>query len=150
MLRAYVIDFGSSWDQFLPLVELAYNSSYQLSIQMDPYETLYGSQCRSLVGWFEPGEARLLGADLVRDALEKVKLIQERLHTTQFRQKSYADRRARDMRVDEVAYTLALPPSLSGVHPVFHVFMHRKYYGDPSHVLDFISMQLDNDLPYVE
>ena len=93
MLRACVIDFGVSWDQFLPLAEFAYNNSYQSSIQMAPYEALYGRRCRSLVGWFEPGEARLLGTDLVQDALDKVKLIQERLRTTQPRQKSYTDRK---------------------------------------------------------
>ncbi|XP_070005463.1 uncharacterized protein [Nicotiana sylvestris] len=40
-------------------------------------------QCRSPVGWFEPGEARILGIDLVQDALDKVKLIQERLRPVQ-------------------------------------------------------------------
>ena len=53
-------------------------------------------------------------------------------------------------RVGEVAYRLALPPSLSAVHPVFHVSMLRKYHGDPSHVLDFSSVQLDKDLTYEE
>ena len=38
-------------------------------------------------------------------------------------------------RVGEVAYKLALPPSLSAVHPVFHVSMLRKYIPDESHVL---------------
>ena len=75
MLRACVIDFGGSWDQFLPLAEFAYNNSYQSSIQMAPYEALYGRRCRSPVGWFEPGEARLLGTDLVQDALDKVRII---------------------------------------------------------------------------
>jgi len=32
MLRACVIDFGGSWDQFLPLAEFAYNNRYQSSI----------------------------------------------------------------------------------------------------------------------
>ena len=32
-------------------------------------------------------------------------------------------------RVGEVAYELALPPGLSGVHPVFHVSMLKKYHG---------------------
>lgn len=41
---------------------------------MAPYEALYGRRYRSSVGWFEPGETRLLGADLVQDALEKVKI----------------------------------------------------------------------------
>ena len=33
-------------------------------------------------------------------------------------------------RVGEVAYELALPPGLSGVHPVFHVSMLKRYHGD--------------------
>ncbi|XP_070033052.1 uncharacterized protein [Nicotiana tomentosiformis] len=53
-------------------------------------------------------------------------------------------------RVGEVDYELSLPPSLAGVQPVFHVSMLRKYHGDPSHVLDFSSIQLNKDLPYVE
>ena len=39
-------------------------------------------------------------------------------------------------RVGTVAYRLALPPSLSGVHEVFHVSMLRKYTPDPAHVVD--------------
>ena len=39
--------------------------------------------------------------------------------------------------VGECAYHLALPPSLSGVHDVFHVSMLREYIIDPSHVLDY-------------
>ncbi|XP_070042771.1 uncharacterized protein [Nicotiana tomentosiformis] len=51
-------------------------------------------------------------------------------------------------RVGEVAYKLSLPPTLSGVHLVFHVFMLQKCYEDPSHVLDFRSTHLDKDLTY--
>ncbi|XP_070017263.1 uncharacterized protein [Nicotiana sylvestris] len=51
-------------------------------------------------------------------------------------------------RIGEVAYKLALTPSLSSVHPMFHVFMLQKYVGDPSHVLDFSTVQLDGDLTY--
>ena len=39
-------------------------------------------------------------------------------------------------RVGIVAYRLALPPSMSGVHEVFHVSMLRKYTPDPAHVVD--------------
>jgi len=53
-------------------------------------------------------------------------------------------------RVGEVSYEITLPPSLVGVHPVFHVSMLRKYHGDPAHVLDFSSVKLDKDLSYVE
>ncbi|GKC51213.1 putative reverse transcriptase domain-containing protein [Tanacetum coccineum] len=37
MLRACVIDFGSSWDRHLPLVEFSYNNSYHASIKAAPY-----------------------------------------------------------------------------------------------------------------
>ena len=40
-------------------------------------------------------------------------------------------------RVGECAYRLALPPSLSGVHDVFHVSMLKKYIINLSHVLDY-------------
>ena len=39
-------------------------------------------------------------------------------------------------RVGTVAYRSALPPSLSGVHEVFHVSMLRKYTPNPAHVID--------------
>ena len=38
--------------------------------------------------------------------------------------------------VGTVAYRLALPPSLSSVHEVFHVSMLRKYTPNPAHVVD--------------
>ena len=40
MLRACILDFKGSWEEHFPLVEFAYNISYQASIQMAPYEAL--------------------------------------------------------------------------------------------------------------
>ena len=48
-------------------------------------------------------------------------------------------------RVGAVAYRLALPPSLSGVHEVFHVSMHRKYTPDLAHVVDWGELVIDAD-----
>ncbi|CAN4125159.1 unnamed protein product [Withania somnifera] len=95
MPRACVLDFKGSWDDHLPLIEFAYNNSYHSSIKMAPYEALYGRKCRSPIGWFEMGETALLGPDLVQQAMEKVKVIQQRLKTAQSRHKSYADVRRR-------------------------------------------------------
>ena len=39
-------------------------------------------------------------------------------------------------RIGFVAYRLALPPSMSGVHEVFHVSMLLKYTPYPTHVVD--------------
>ncbi|XP_060210686.1 uncharacterized protein LOC132637642 [Lycium barbarum] len=57
--------------------------SYRYSIQMVLYESLYGRKLRSPIGWFEFRESRLIWLDLVQQALEKVKLIQERLLAAQ-------------------------------------------------------------------
>ena len=88
MLRDCVIDFKGGWDDHLPLIEFAYNNSYNSNIQMSPYEALYGRRCRSTVGWFEVGEATLIGPDLVLYAMEKVQFIRDRLKTAQSHQKS--------------------------------------------------------------
>ncbi|XP_070010998.1 uncharacterized protein [Nicotiana sylvestris] len=69
--RAVQSELGTQWDQFLPLAEFSYNNSYQSSIEMVLFESLYGRQCHSPIGWFAPGEAKLNGTDLVKDALEK-------------------------------------------------------------------------------
>jgi len=97
MLRACVMDFGVSWSKFLPLVEFAYNNSYQASIEMAPYEALYGWKCRSPVCWFEVGEKRLMGLELIQITSEKIEVIRNKLKTAQSRQKSYADKRRRDL-----------------------------------------------------
>ena len=85
MLRACVLDHKGSWEEQLPLVEFAYNDSYQASIRMVPYEALYGRPCRSLLGWTEVKESSITGPDLIRDTLEKVSLIGQRLLTAQSR-----------------------------------------------------------------
>ncbi|KAL5579962.1 hypothetical protein UlMin_012404 [Ulmus minor] len=53
-------------------------------------------------------------------------------------------------RIGNVAYRLALPPEMSGVHNVFHVSMLKKYITDPSHVLQSDPKQLKENLTYEE
>ena len=89
---ACVLDLKGSWEEHLPLVEFAYDNSYQAIIQMAPYEALYGKPCRSPICWTEVGESSITGLDLIRDTSEKVGLIRKRFLTAQSRQKSYADR----------------------------------------------------------
>ncbi|WMV09661.1 hypothetical protein MTR67_003046, partial [Solanum verrucosum] len=50
ILRECVIDFKCNWDDHLPLIEFAYNNSYQSIIQMAPYEALYERGYRSPIG----------------------------------------------------------------------------------------------------
>ena len=184
MLRACVLDHKGSWEEHFPLVEFAYNNSYQASIQMAPYKALYGMPCKSPICWTEVGESSITGPNLIRDTSKKVSLIRQCLLSAQSQQKSYADVRHRPLefevgnhvflkvrpkrgvarfgkrgklspriigpfeileRVGTVAYRLALPPSMSGVHEVFHLFMLRKYTPDPAHVVDWGEIEVDTD-----
>ena len=53
-------------------------------------------------------------------------------------------------RVGTVSYRLALPPSPSGVHAIFHVSMLRKYTPDPTHVVDWGKLIVDADGTFKE
>ena len=53
-------------------------------------------------------------------------------------------------RVGEVAYWLALPPSLSSIHEVFQVSMLRKYTPDPNHIVDWGELVVDMDETFEE
>ena len=100
MLRACVLNHKGSWEEHLPLVKFAYNNSYQASIQMAPYEALYGRPCRSPICWNEVGESFITGPDLIKDTSDKVNLIRQRLLTAQSRQKSYFDVRHRPLEFE--------------------------------------------------
>ena len=127
------------------------------------------------------GQVLHLGPDVIVQAVDKIRTIQEHLRGAQDRQKSWADFNRRPLefqvgehvflkisptkgvirfgahgklspryigpfkileRVGEVAYRLALPPSLEGVHNVFHVSQLRRYIRDESHVLDYLELEL--------
>ncbi|GKU99598.1 hypothetical protein SLEP1_g12422 [Rubroshorea leprosula] len=89
-----------SWDQHLSMAEFAYNSCYQSSICMAPFEALYDRRCRSPVCWTEVGERSILGPELVQQSSKIVQLIKECLRAAQSKQKSYADRRRRDLEFE--------------------------------------------------
>ena len=99
MLRACVWALKGGWEEYLPLVEFAYNNSYEASIQMTPYEALYVRTCRSSVCWTKVGERSSIGLDLVKETSEKVDLIRKHL-MAQSRHKSYADRQRRPLEFE--------------------------------------------------
>ncbi|GJV61628.1 putative reverse transcriptase domain-containing protein [Tanacetum coccineum] len=170
MLRACVIDFGSSWDRHLPLVEFSYNNSYHASIKAAPFEALYGPE-------------------LVRETTEMIVQIKNRLITARSRQKSYADVRRKPMefqvgdmvmlkvspwkgvirfgkrgklspryigpfkiieRIGPVAYKLELPDKLRGIHSTFHVSNLKKCLADENLVIPLEEIQLDDKLHFIE
>ena len=74
-----MINSNGNWDDLPPLIEFAHNNCYHSSVEMSPYESLYGRRYRSQIGWFEVGESGLIVPDLVHQSMEKVKVILEKL-----------------------------------------------------------------------
>ena len=85
------MDQQYQWETYLPLVEFAYNNSYQSSIKMAPFEALYGRKCRTPVSWNRIEDRVIVGPEMLREMKEQVIQIRQRLKEANDRQKSYAD-----------------------------------------------------------
>ncbi|GJX37575.1 putative reverse transcriptase domain-containing protein [Tanacetum coccineum] len=125
MLRACVIDFGSSWDRHLPLVEFSYNNSYYASINAALFEALYGWKCRSLN--------------------------QESLVNHPKSSKSYADVRRKPLEFevgDMVMLKLELPDELCRIQNTFHVSNLKKCLADENLIIPLEEIKLDDKLHF--
>jgi hypothetical protein len=71
MLHMYVMDQQKHWEEFLPLVEFAYNNSYQSTIKMAPFEFLYGRPCRTPLSWDRLEDRVLVGPEVIQEMEEK-------------------------------------------------------------------------------
>jgi hypothetical protein len=77
--------------------EFSYNNSYQASTEMTPFEALYGRQCKASLFKSQTGESEVFGLEVLRGAGRQVQMIRENLKVAQSRQKSYTDKRRRDL-----------------------------------------------------
>ena len=114
LLRASVLTYGKDWEKSLPFVEFSYNNSYQASLQLSPFEALYGRKCRTPLMWSEVGERSLVGPAVIRDAEEQVAKIRENLKVAQSRQKSYTDTRRRELSFEVGDYVYLKVSPLRG------------------------------------
>nr|GEU47267.1 putative reverse transcriptase domain-containing protein [Tanacetum cinerariifolium] len=166
MLRACVIDFGSSWDKHLPLVEFSYNNSYHASIKADLFEALYGRKCRSPICWSKVGESQLTGPELSYTDLKR-RLIEFEVGDKVMLKVSpwrgvirFGKRRKLSQRfigpfkvierIRPVAYKLELPDKLHGIHNTFHVSNLKRCFMNDDVVIPLDEVQLDDKLHFIE
>eukprot|EP00253_Pinus_taeda_P020750 PITA_20750 len=111
MLRSYVMQQPSRWEEYLHLVEFAYNNGYHASLHMSPFEVLYGRKCRTPSSWSGPEDKLVLGPEMLAEMEQMVKKVWANLKVAQDRQKSYADRKRnmKELQVGEHVYVRIRP-----------------------------------------
>jgi hypothetical protein len=115
MLRMYVMDNPSKWEDYLHLVEFAYNNGYQSSLRIIPFESLYGRKCNTPVSWDNPIDRVVLGLEFLKDTKDQVVKIKQNLKAAQDRQKVYPDKnkKTREFKVEEHVLLKVKPNKIS-------------------------------------
>ncbi|GJZ33607.1 putative reverse transcriptase domain-containing protein, partial [Tanacetum coccineum] len=155
MLRAYVIDFGGSWDTYLSLAEFSYNNSYHSSIRCTPFEALYGRRpkaARDRQKSYVDNRRKPLEFEVGDQVLLKVSPWKG---VVRFRKKGklaprYVGPFEILKRIGPVAYHLRLPQELNGVHGTFHVSNLKKCLADANLHVPLGEVKIDKTLRFVD
>lgn len=59
-IRAYMLEQGGNWDNYLLLIEFTYNKKFHLSVRMAPFEALHSRRYIMPLCWCEFGESVVL------------------------------------------------------------------------------------------
>ncbi|XP_074314146.1 uncharacterized protein LOC141649353 [Silene latifolia] len=164
MLRACVLEFGGSWEERLDLIKFSYNNNYHASIGMTPFEALYRRKCRSPVCWDDVTDVVTLGPNLIQQMVEQVHVIKQKMRVAQDRHKSYADLKRSEIEItvgDKVLLKVSPikgmmrfgkrgKPTHKCIGPYEILDRMRKYVSDPTHLLAAETVEMDENLSYVE
>ncbi|WVZ87635.1 hypothetical protein U9M48_034242, partial [Paspalum notatum var. saurae] len=146
-----------------PLGEFAYNNGFQKSLDMAPFEALYGRRCRTPLN--RSNQGRDLGEKSYSDKRRRPLVFEKDDHVYlrvspmkgvhRFGvEGKLAPRYVGPFKITEqcgpVAYRLELPPHLAAVHDVFHVSQLKKCLRVPEEVIDISQIQIQPDLTYEE
>nr|GFA64262.1 putative reverse transcriptase domain-containing protein [Tanacetum cinerariifolium] len=148
MLRACVIDFGSSWDKHLPLVEFSYNNSYHASIKA--LRPCMGESVGHQFVGVRLGKA----SSLARSDKVMLKVSPWRGVIRFGKRGKLSPRFIRPFKVIErigpVAYKLELPDKLRRIYDTFHVSNLKRFFVNDDVVISLDEVQLDDKLHFIE
>ena len=74
MLRAYVSKKQTNWEDYLPILEFAYNSAKHVSTKFSPFMLMYGFQSRSPVSVGLANEKLHHVKDFLQDYMDMLKV----------------------------------------------------------------------------
>nr|GEY67894.1 putative nucleotidyltransferase, ribonuclease H [Tanacetum cinerariifolium] len=97
MLRSCALEWTGNWDDYICLVQFAYNNSWHASIKCAPFKMLYGRKCRAPICWDQVGECVIEGPEMIEVTNKKVVVAKEKLKEARTRQKSYANKHRKSL-----------------------------------------------------
>ncbi|XP_039000341.1 uncharacterized protein LOC120126128 [Hibiscus syriacus] len=145
-----------------PLVEFAYNNSFQLSIQMASCKALYGHNCRTPLCWIQLSEDRQRSyADLKHKDIKFIVGDKVFIKVSSWKKMFLLGCKGKLTPhfigpyelieiIGPLAYRLALPPELESINNVFNVSMLRRYRSNPSHAIPLEKIEVSSDITYSE
>jgi hypothetical protein len=83
---------------------------------MAPYEALYGQQCITLLFWSQIEESQVFRPEVLKDAEKQIQMVHESLKVAQSQQKSYADKRRRDLSFEIGDFVYLKVSPMRGTH----------------------------------
>nr|GEW37096.1 retrotransposon protein, putative, Ty3-gypsy subclass [Tanacetum cinerariifolium] len=135
----------SNWDDYICLVEFAYNNSWHASIKCAPFQMLYGRKCRAPICWDQVRERVIEGPEMIEVTNAKIVVAKEKLKEAVLVRRVIRFSIMGNLsprfigpfeilnRFGEVSYRLALPPQLSHVH---NIRTNLSYVEEPEAILD--------------
>ena len=87
----YVMEKTTRWEDYLHMVEFAYNNGYQASTKMSPFEILYGKKCSTLVSWDSLVDWLIVGPKMLQEMEQTIRKVPKNLNLAQDHQNSYVD-----------------------------------------------------------
>ena len=136
MLRMHVMHQPKKWEDYLPLVEFAYNNGYQDSLKMSSFQALYGRQCKIPISWNKLVDRITIGPYMLKEMEQQVVQIKQNLKIAQDRHKRYTNRKGtpREFKAGDRVY-LRVRPRKSSLRMGACSNMAPQYFG-PFEILD--------------
>jgi hypothetical protein len=92
MLKMYMMDQRSKWQDYIHLFEFSYNNGYQASMKMSPFEELHIRKCNTPVSLDNPKNRTIIGIGFLKEMEEKMKMIKWNFKSSQDRHTSYVEK----------------------------------------------------------
>ncbi|GKB65613.1 ty3-gypsy retrotransposon protein [Tanacetum coccineum] len=130
-LRAMVANQPHQWVRLLPWAEYSYNSSYHSSIQMSPFQAVYGRQPLAIIP-YPPGSSKVAAVDELlaeRDGL--LKQLKDSLLSAKNRMEVKANRKRHDVEfnVGDLVLVKLQPFRQITLAKRFSNKLAKRYYG---------------------